>query len=479
MRSDVCLSLCPTIWRKNNRLAQLGLSAACLFTGLLAYPNIAAADNRDVQIRSIDFNASTLELHNFGVTDIDLSGWRFCSHDLDQQRVYSSSSGFNGVLIEAGTSITIYFNNDAPPGADNINRSQLVGFAQPLDQDAYGIQLYFPGTSGFVSFNDSSLIADHVQWNVLGDPTGTSEARTAQAVATGLWTGTGNFVSTNNDSARIDLTDASNGRLHGPTDYAVTNPDYRDVQIRSIDFDAGTLELFNFGPNHINLSGWRFCSHDFDEQRQYTNPTGLDGVVIESNSSFTIHFNNDAPIGMDNINRLQVGAFALPLDSDAYGIQLYFPALGGNVSFLNSDLIADHLQWNINGLGAGLAETRTTLAVAAGLWTTIGDFVATSAASTRIDLDDLLNGRLHGPTDYSVTDPQGDLCGDANCDGVVNINDIDSWVIAALEGEAAWQTATGGSCDFSNNDVNEDSFVDGLDMQLFVEAVIAGACPLP
>jgi len=479
MRSEVCTSLPQMNSREINGLTRFSLSVVCAGILSLVSSNDAAADNRDVQIRSIDFNASTLELHNFGITDIDLSGWRFCSHDLDQQRVYSSSTGLNGVLIEAGTSITIYFNNDAPPGVDNINRSQLVGFAQPLDQDAYGIQMYFPGTSGFVSFNDNSLIADHVQWNVLGATVGTAEARTAQAVATGLWTANGDFIATNNDSARIDLTDVSNGRLHGPADYAVTNPDYRDVQIRSIDFDAETLELFNFGPYHINLSGWRFCSHDFDQQRQYTTPTGLNGVVIESNSSFTIHFNNDAPPGMDNINRLQLGAFAVPLDQDAYGIQLYFPALGGNVSFLNSDLIADHLQWNINGMGAGLAETRTTQAVAAGLWTGIGDFIATSAGSTHIDLDDLSNGRLHGPSDYSVTDPQGDLCGDANCDGVVDLNDIDSWVIAALEGEAAWQAATGGACSFSNNDINDDSFVDGLDMQAFVEAIVTGGCPLP
>lgn len=459
----------------------VGLSSA-LMLAVSAYPSAAHAgliDNRDVQIRSIDFSASTLELHNFGSNDIDLTGWRFCSHDLDQQRVYSSSTGLNGVTIEAGTSVTIYFNNDAIVDADNINRSQVGAFAQPLDQDAFGIQLFFPDTNGSLSFGNSALIADHLQWNILGQSVGTAETRTAQAVSTGLWTATGAFIGTRNDSVRIDLTDNTNGRLHGPTDYAVTHPDYRDVQIRTIDFEAGTLELFNFGPNYINLAGWRFCSHDFDQQRQYTNPTGLDGVVIESNSSFTIHFNNDAPVSMDNVNRIQVGAFALPLDQDAFGIQLYFPDISGNVSFLNSDLIADHLQWNIEGQGAGQSETRTAQAVAAGLWTATGEFISTIATSLRIDLDDETNGRLHGPSDYTVMDPDVSLCGDSNCDGMVNVDDIDNFAIAALDGETAWNSATGAACSYDNNDINGDALVDGADLQAFTEAVITGVCPTP
>lgn len=59
-------------------------------------------------IRSIDTGALVLELHNFGSANELLSGFRFCSHDDNQFRVYSDSTGLNGVTIEAGTSLFLH-----------------------------------------------------------------------------------------------------------------------------------------------------------------------------------------------------------------------------------------------------------------------------------------------------------------------------------------------------------------------------------
>lgn len=210
-------------------------------------------DQRDVQIRSIDFDAGIIEMYNYGAVDQDLSGWRACSHDFDQVRLYSGASGFNGVTIEAGTSIFIYFNDDAPADPDSLNRSSLGGgFATPLDRDAYGLQMYFPSESGSVSFGNSSLIADHLQWNIDGMGTGGSEFRTNQAVSEGLWTANGEFIATTAFTNSITLTDNGDGRLHGPDNYSMSEPCAPDLN------GDGTLDFFDvsfFLSNTIDFNG--------------------------------------------------------------------------------------------------------------------------------------------------------------------------------------------------------------------------------
>lgn len=200
----------------------------------------------------------------------------------------------------------------------------------------------------------------------------------------------------------------------------------RQVQIRSIDFENGVLELFNFASSDIQLDGWRFCSHDFDQVRRYTSRTGLDGVVIEAGTSVYVHFENDAPGGdADRVNRTSLGgAFALPLDQDAYGIQIYAP-IGGHVSFGNSTQIADHLQWNIDGEGTGSSEARTQQAVSQNLWSATGDFIETMADSTSITLIDVSGDEQGGPIEYEVAGQAGEDCPtDVDQSGMVDIEDL-------------------------------------------------------
>ncbi len=64
--------------------------------------------------------------------------------------------------------------------------------------------------------------------------------------------------------------------------------------------------------------------------------------------------------------------------------------------------------------------------------------------------------------------------GDTNCDGLVNFDDIDSFV-TALASLAAYRDAQPG-CFHCNADVNADERVDFDDIDRFVECLIAGSC---
>ena len=180
----------------------------------------AEAAPRDVQIRSIDIESGVIELFNFGATDIALDGWRFCTHDDNQTRRYSGSSGLNGVTIEAGTSFFIHFNNDSPGGPDHRNRSAVGSFATPLDAGPYAIGLYFAP----VNFGNGNTLADHLQWNIGGSDNSTADERSDEAQSGGVWANQSEWIATTADTVRIVLTDDTSGVRHGAGDYGVIGP---------------------------------------------------------------------------------------------------------------------------------------------------------------------------------------------------------------------------------------------------------------
>ncbi|TWT44101.1 hypothetical protein RAS1_05080 [Phycisphaerae bacterium RAS1] len=71
------------------------------------------------------------------------------------------------------------------------------------------------------------------------------------------------------------------------------------------------------------------------------------------------------------------------------------------------------------------------------------------------------------------------LCADSNCDGLINILDI-NFFIAALNSQSAWEAEFGGggpTCDFvCANDTNQDGDVNILDINDFIEALEVGKC---
>ena len=235
----------------------------------------------------------------------------------------------------------------------------------------------------------------------------------------------------------------------------------RQIQIRSVDFAGGIIEVHNFSSQAMDLSGWRFCSHDFDQERQYTPPNGLNGVSINAGGSIFVHLNNDAPAAQQNaLNRSDIGGnFALPLDQDAYAMQFFFPDAGGAVMFGNSSLIADHLQWNMQGSDVGDALERTGQAVSEGLWGELNDFILTTKATTRIDLIDITGDEFGESAEYNSFT----IAGDVNRDGKLDLLDVAPFVDLISSGQFQGEA-----------DINNDNLVNLLDVNPFIDLLTSG-----
>jgi hypothetical protein len=78
-------------------------------------------------------------------------------------------------------------------------------------------------------------------------------------------------------------------------------------------------------------------------------------------------------------------------------------------------------------------------------------------------------------TDASITFTVGQLYdpGDMNCDGVVSPADIDPFVIALVQGQAAYE-AQFPNCVYLNADLNNDGLVSSADIDPFVTALTGG-----
>lgn len=176
-----------------------------------------------MQFASVDFTNGIIELTNLGTSSVDLDRWRFCTHDFDTRRRYTFANGLNGLTVEPGTSVFLHVNNDAPSGDPDRRDISAVGgnFATPFGTNAFALQIFYPAANNNVSFGNSELIADHLQWKQADDPTGQTEDRTDQAVATGVWSAEGDFVIVGADAAVIRLIDASGDEAGSPSEYAI------------------------------------------------------------------------------------------------------------------------------------------------------------------------------------------------------------------------------------------------------------------
>lgn len=207
----------------------------------------------------------------------------------------------------------------------------------------------------------------------------------------------------------------------------------RDVQFRSIDLDSNIVELHNFGANAIPLAGWRFCTHDFDQFRQYSGINGLNAFTLGAGESLFVHFNNDAPAAPDAVNVSSLaGFFAAPLNPAAYALQIFSPGADSVLNFNSTADMVDHVQWATDPSMVGLSTNRSVQAANAGLWTGAADWVLTQVDTGFILLTDQSGGELHGPGNY-VLDPV--VCPpDLNADGVVDNGDIGAFITLFLLG---------------------------------------------
>jgi hypothetical protein len=235
----------------------------------------------------------------------------------------------------------------------------------------------------------------------------------------------------------------------------------RDVQFIIVIPESQQIVIDNTGDEPIDLSGWRFCTHNTSVVRRYTSPSGLNGVTIEPNVNLVIHMLNDAPADLDNhMNVSDLGGSFAPFELDAYAMAIYFPNDNGFVSFGDGNLIADHMQWSLFGLNNFTADDRTDEAVAGGVWTAIDDWIAVTPSTALIELTDTAFAELHGPNDYNVL---GVCPADLTGDGMLNFFDVSAFLSA--------YNSMDPSADF-----NGDGMFNFFDVSAFLSAFNAG-CP--
>ncbi len=388
-------------------------------------------DPRLVQIVGVDFETQVVELKNFDSVEYDLAGWRLCTHTAGMPFRYSDANGLAGVILAPGASLFVHWLNDAP-GGDAMNIDAIGGSFAPLNRTGYAMGLYWP--NGNLSFSSFTDLADYAQWSVGGAHDPTVSVRAAIAINAALWIDATDWIPLTEFSVGITLTDPPEQLLHSPTSYAVEEPpppDPRLMQIASIDFDAQVIELHNFSNRPIDLTGYRFCTHDDDDLFRYTGANGLNGVEVPGETSLFIHWLDDAPAGdPERLNVTDLGGFfAAPLSSQVYSIGLYWP--NGSLSFSSAADLADHCQWSHGGADAPSATPRAGVAISAGLWSAADEWASTEEASASLVLNDATGGLLHGAADYDSIVP---VCPCERIeDGVVGVDDLLDFLAAWFE----------------------------------------------
>jgi len=238
----------------------------------------------------------------------------------------------------------------------------------------------------------------------------------------------------------------------------------RDVQIKSVDFETGVIELHNFGDTDESLQFWRWCSADEDEIQLYTAFGGLIGVTIEAGTSIFFYENDDAPGGgdADNINFAQMGGqWALPLDAadGAYGLNIYNPP----VDFDDGNTMASYVQWSLDGVDNFFADERADEAQAGGVWADENDWVAVTADTKRIELNTDTPSLPTSSADWTVVGDEPDCPADCNDDNNLNILDFTCFQALFASADAA-------------ADCNGDGSLNILDFTCF-QANFAAGCP--
>lgn len=227
------------------------LKYLCIATVLFPFSlSIASAQISDpvrtVQIRTVDFERQSIEVHNFGVDDQPLDGWRFCSHDEDQVRRYSDVPAFNGFTLLAGESLFLMYNNDAS-ASNEFNINTLGNFALPLDTNgAYAIQFYFQ-----TPFGVGSNIADHLQFSLDGADDGQADERSDEAIFGGVWLDENDWIPVTLETTSISIDEAVvQNDLHSSADYMVENPELVTVEV----INNELIVLGTQGPDDINIT---------------------------------------------------------------------------------------------------------------------------------------------------------------------------------------------------------------------------------
>ncbi|MBL4698070.1 MAG: hypothetical protein JKX70_04470 [Phycisphaerales bacterium] len=234
----------------------------------------------------------------------------------------------------------------------------------------------------------------------------------------------------------------------------------RDVQFRFVFPPSQRLIIFNTGTEPIDLAGWRFCSHNSTQVRQYTNPSAFNGVTIEPWEGIRVHLNNDAdPDDPTQFNASDLGNFA-DFELEAYGLSLYFPNDQGVTPFSDGNFIADHLQWSLGGVDNTTADERSDEAQEGGVWADQSEWISVRNDTLLIELVIIGPSQMHSPSDYALVHS---CTADITDDGQLNFFDVSAFLGAFVAMEPA--------ADFTG-----DGMFNFFDVSSFLSLFAAG-CP--
>jgi len=199
----------------------------------------------------------------------------------------------------------------------------------------------------------------------------------------------------------------------------------RDIQFSNILADDHVFMLSNLGAETISLDGWRFCTQNSSVVRVYTNPSGLNGISIASNTSITIHLNNDANPGVaTQFNASDIGPFA-GFGLDAYSLAIYRVNPDGSIPFHDGNFMVDFLQWSLGGVDNDTADERSDEAEAGGLWVDQSQWISVRNDTLLIELTDPTGAELHSPDNYNVI---VSCPADLTDDGMLNFFDVSAFL---------------------------------------------------
>ena len=201
----------------------------------------------------------------------------------------------------------------------------------------------------------------------------------------------------------------------------------RGVQVRSVDFTTGQVELYNYGlgtPGAVDLSGWRLCTHDSSVVRRYTSSTGLNGISLGVGKSLVIDFSNtiNDEIVDGNVFRKvsSLGGTAATLNRAEFIFGIYVAT-----PFSDGDNIADHLQWSTDGVDVDAPDDnqRSQAAQDGGVWADKDVWLATAADTETIVLNDSAETVINNiAANFTVSGP---ITG-AECPDSLLINELDA-----------------------------------------------------
>ena len=211
------------------------------------------------------------------------------------------------------------------------------------------------------------------------------------------------------------------------------------------------LILTNYNTHPVSLEGWRFLTSNASVTNFQTDPRGLDGIVIEPFNTLRVQFDNNADV-RGGINVKDLGDFA-DYQSQAFSITLFCPNGKGQVDFNNPSQAVDHIQWSINANHHPIADTHNQLAVDAGLWTGLDEWIDAREHMYLIEPITNLLTPLHGPEDYNVL--LLTCRADINHDGNTNFFDVSAFLTSFSQSD-------------SIADMNNDGEFNFFDVSLFL-----------